>query len=325
MTTSVCTLAFGRDEHLTNLVRGLAQSTVHPDELVIAVMQENRYDLPDCDFPVRQIMMGSSGIPLAEARNVAAAEAIGDLLIYLDVDCIPNPDLVGDYIDAAKTGDGVFMGEVAYLPSGATASVSAADNGFDYAAFDRVGVRHSERRGPPEGQIDRCSDYRCFWSLNFAISAEDFAATGGFDENYVGYGGEDTDFGRVVATSGLPIWWVRGAKAYHQYHPHHMPPVHHIDSVLANVHRFVEKWGEETMDHWLKAFSLMGLAERSEAGWRKLRDPNEADLALTRQQSHQPYASSATVLEVLEAEAVGATGTTAAGRAMRAAPEIAAS
>ncbi|MCH2486816.1 MAG: galactosyltransferase-related protein, partial [Erythrobacter sp.] len=205
-----------------------------------------------------------------------------------------------DYRRAAVDHGGVTMGEVVYLPRGAT------ENGLDFEAFDAVGVIHSERAGPPEGPSAPCRDYRCFWSLNFAISAEDFAATGGFDERYRGYGGEDTDFGRVVATNGLPIWWLRGARAYHQYHPHHMPPVHHLDSVLANAHAFMDKWGEPTMQHWLRAFVLMGLVEKSGGRWRKLRNPREADLALTRQQADQPYASSARVLEQLEAEAAPA-------------------
>ena len=86
-----------------------------------------------------------------------------------------------------------------------------------------------------------------------------------------------------------------------------MPPVHHIDSVLANAHRFAEKWGHPTMQHWLRAFVLMGLAERTEHGWRKLRDPDETDLALTRQQEDAPYASSAALLDRLERRAAGET------------------
>ncbi len=299
MSISVCTLAYGRAEHLTNLVRGLALSSREPDELVIAVMQDEAYDLPETAFPIRQVMLGTNGIPLAEARNRAAGAASGDLLIFLDVDCIPHRELVADYAQCSMVHGGVFMGEVSYLPSGAT------DDGIDYEAFDSIGVQHSERAGPPDGPIRACNDYRCFWSLNFALSKTAFAKTGGFDETYVGYGGEDTDFGRTIATLDLPIWWVRGAKVYHQYHPHHMPPVHHLDSVLANAHRFIEKWGEPTMQHWLRAFTLMGLVERSSDGWVKLREPTESDLALTRQQVDQPYASSATVLDWLEARERG--------------------
>eukprot|EP01037_Dinobryon_pediforme_P045038 gene45038-57257_t len=130
-----------------------------------------------------------------------------------------------------------------------------------------------------------------------------FVRVGGFDERYVGYGGEDTDFGRVVMEAGVPILWCRGARAYHQYHPHHMPPVHHVDSVIANAARFRDKWGHFTMEHWLRAFTLMGLVKLEDGEHVRLRDVSEDDLALTRQQSDQPYASTATVLKLLESRA----------------------
>ena len=300
MTISVCTLAHGRHQHLENLVRGLSQSDLLPNELVIAVMQSESYDLPAAPFPIRQIMLGGNTIPLAAARNAAAEAANGDLLVFLDVDCIPNPSLVQDYALAAQSYDGVFMGEVAYLPKGATTS------GIDYDRFDEQSVKHSERPGPGRDRFRQCEDYRCFWSLNFALTKVAFENVGGFDDAFYGYGGEDTDFGRTVVESGLDLWWVRGAKAYHQYHPHHMPPVHHIDSVLTNAMTFARKWGEPTMQHWLRAFVLMGLLERTPDGWRKLREPDENDLALTRQQEDQPYASSAIVLDWLEKQAEAA-------------------
>lgn len=297
MNISVCTLAHGRASHLTNLVRGLCRATVMPDELVIAVMQSEAYQLPDTPFPVRQIVLGGNDMPLARARNTAAHASGGDLLVFLDVDCIPDPGLIADYAEAARSLDGVMMGEVAYLPKGATVT------GIDYRHFNQVGVLHSERPGPPSEPWKRCEDYRCFWSLNFALPARLFEKVGGFDARYVGYGGEDTDFGRTVAEWGYDLFWLRGAKAYHQYHPHHMPPVHHLDSVLSNALVFQDKWGEPTMQHWLRAFVLMGLIERTEDGWRKLREPDERDLALTRQQENQPYASSALVLDWLEEKA----------------------
>ncbi len=295
MTVSICTLAHGRAAHLVNVVRALDMQTAILDELVIAVMQADAYDLPETRFPIRQIMMGADGIPLAAARNAAAQTALGEQLIFLDVDCIPAPSLVADYLAQLAAVDAVLMGEVLYLPSGATAE------GLDFARFAALGVKHSERAGPPIEALGDCSDYRCFWSLNFAMRRATFLALGGFDERYVGYGGEDTDFGRVAMVAGIPIHWVRGARVYHQYHPHHMPPVHHVDSVIANAARFRDKWGHFTMEHWLKAFTLMGLITLRDGHHVRLREVSEQDLVLTRQQVDQPYASTSVVLAQLEA------------------------
>ncbi|WP_254602855.1 galactosyltransferase-related protein [Sphingomonas bacterium] len=297
MSLSICTIGHGRADHLLNLIEGLRRQVLPPAEIVIAVMQDDPYDLPDAGFPVRQIMMDDRGLALAAARNAAAQAATSDKIAFLDIDCIPAPDFVADYTSLLDRGEALLMGEMLYLPAGAT------QDGIDYDRFAGTAVLHSERAGPPDDMIGECSDYRCFWSLNFAMHRAAFDRVGGFDERYRGYGGEDTDFGRVVSISGLPIRWCRGALAYHQYHPHHMPPVHHIDSVIANATLFAEKWGHYTMEHWLQCFELMGLVRMDGPRPVRVREVTEDDLALTRQQAHEPYASAATVFRLLTGRA----------------------
>ena len=301
LTVSVVTLAKGRPTHLRNVLRGLERQTQRPAEFIVAVMQDAPYDLPEVGFPVRQILVPGTELPLAAARNRGVAAASGDVVIFLDVDCIPAPDLVADYAAGLAELDGLLMGEVLHLPERATAGDWTCE------AFAAVAERHSDRRGPPASGLEICNDYRCFWSLNFAIRRATFLATGGFDERYVGYGGEDTDFGKVLDRAGIPIAWMKGGVAYHQYHPHHMPPVHHLDSVVRNAELFEAKWGYRTMGHWLYAFKVMGLIDDTpDRPIRILRRPEAGDLALTGQQSHQPYSNSASVIRFLEAQGAGA-------------------
>ena len=295
MTISIITLGRGRAAHLRNVITGLTRQSCMPDELVIGVMQDAIYtDLPATPFPVRQILISGTQAPLAAARNVAARAAQGEMLLFLDIDCIPAADFVADYTQVLGEQDALLMGEVAYLPAG------AVSEDWSYADLEPLGVKHSDRQGPPEAATAPCSDYRCFWSLTFAMRRKRFLEVGGFDERFTGYGGEDTDFGRTLDAHGVPMLWLRGAKCFHQYHPHHMPPVHHLDSVLHNAQVFREKWGHHTMEHWLRAFRLMGLIRREGDRFQILRRPEEADFALTRQQSHEPYASSWRVVQALK-------------------------
>ena len=293
---SALTIARGRRAHLVNVMQGLARQDVRPGELVIGVMGPAPYDgLPEMPFPVRQVLVPGDPIPLAAARNAAARAARGQELAFLDVDCIPAPSCLADYARHRAAGaEGILMGEVMYLPKG------AQDAGLDFDAFARVCVRHSDRRAAPAEGIDPCRDYRCFWSLNFAIDRATFMAHGGFDERFAGYGGEDTDFAKSLSTSGVPIHWVAGARVYHQHHHHHMPPVHHIATVLANSALFARKWGYPTMEHWIRAFRLMGLVERRGDVVVQVREPDAADLALSLQRDDMPYANSTRVIRKLE-------------------------
>jgi glycosyltransferase involved in cell wall biosynthesis len=296
LSVSVVTLAKGRPAHLANLVLGLTRQTHRPVELIVARMQDEPYSLPEAPFPIRQIPMASDPLPLAAARNRVVAAASGEGIVFLDVDCIPAPSLVADYAERLATFGGLLMGEVLYLPGEATRGDWTTE------AFAAIAVKHSDRRGPPPEGIEICNDYRCFWSLNFAMRRETFLATGGFDESYTGYGGEDTDFGKMLDQRGIAIAWLKGALAYHQYHPHHMPPIHHLASVVRNAERFEAKWGYRTMGHWLYAFRLMGLIDDAPGRpIRILRAPDADDLALTGQESHQPYANTASVIRILDA------------------------
>ena len=274
---SVLTLVRGRADRLRNLMAGLARQSVRPGELVIAWMQPERApDLPDPGCPVRHCHVAGEPLPLAAARNRAAEAAAGELLIFLDVDCIPSPTVVEAYRRAAGETDGLFLGEVLYLPTGLS-----PDAATDEAALARLGRTHPARPSvPPEG-LHREADPGQLWGLSFALPARSWRAVGGMDEAYRGYGGEETDLAARLAASGLPTYWVGGARAYHQHHPVHVPPLQHFDSILANAARFRHTHGRWCMTYWLDQFRAAGLIDWADdaPAIRVLRRPAALEIA----------------------------------------------
>ncbi len=276
--TSVLTLVRGRDDRLRNLMRGLARQSVPPGELVIAWMQPDRApDLPDPGCPVRHLHVPGEPMPLAAARNRAAAAAAGEVLVFLDVDCIPGPTLVAAYAAAAAAGTGLFLGEVVYLPPEATAGGAAPGP----AALDRLGRAHPARPPIPESGLRPEPDAGQLWGLSFALPARAWRSVGGMDEAYVGYGGEETDLAARLAGTGLPTFWVAGARAYHQHHPVHVPPLQHFDAILANAERFRARHGRWCMTYWLDQFRAAGLIDwdADAPAIRLLRPPRPDEVA----------------------------------------------
>lgn len=208
---------------------------------------------------------GEHGLRLAAARNAGAARALGagaTLLVFLDADCLPGPDLLSRYRSAADAHpDALLCGPVTYLGEGVRPAGPAA--------LPALTAPHAARPDPPDGVdvIAGPGDHRLFWSLSFAVTARTWRTIGGFAETFEGYGGEDTDFAYAARDAGVPLVWTGGAHAYHQYHPTSSPPWQHLDDILRNGRIFAQRWGTWPMEGWLEAFADAGAVRRTPAGW----------------------------------------------------------
>ncbi|BBY18486.1 glycosyltransferase family 2 protein [Mycolicibacterium litorale] len=261
MTTALVTVAHGRHDHLRRQSAGLERSRVRPDlRVVVAIDDPGMAGVVDGSAEVIDCATTTSGLPLARARNLGAEHALrrgADVVIFLDVDCIPGETLVGRYAEACATyrSAALFSGPVTYLPP-------PLDAGYPIDALATMTRPHPGRPAPPPGELVAADDHDLFWSLSFAVSASTWRLLGGFCETYAGYGGEDTDFGAVARTRGVPLVWVGGADAYHQHHPVSDPPVEHLDEIVANARIFHRRWNRWPMPGWLDAFERSGLISR---------------------------------------------------------------
>lgn len=274
---SVCTIVKGRDQQLRNLIWGLQKNFEFPQELVIVSMNEAApKKLPVCDFEVKTVELNdeTNKLPLAAARNLAAQTATSDRLVFLDVDCIPRPchlKWMNNFLD--ETG-GLVMGEVRYLPK------QPLDRLQDLKLLEKTAEPHPRRPFVAKGGLLSTHDYHYFWSLNFGLDRSTFNKIGGFDEQFTGYGGEDTDFAFQARHQRIPFH-LGGAIAYHQYHPSYQPPLQHFDDIIKNAQIFRQKWGKWCMESWLQAFAEAGYIEWEEASDKEiniLKRPTEQEV-----------------------------------------------
>jgi GT2 family glycosyltransferase len=233
----------GRDEHLRRLLAGLAAQRRPPDDVVVADMDDARNVLAGAPLAVRRhVVAGGDGpLPVARARNASAATSDADVLVFLDVDCLPHRDLVADYADALAGAPPVLAcGRVRYLRAGWD-DRWPLDEQSDPLPTRPAVVAPSVDHGRPD----------LFWSLNFAVTAATWQTLGGFDEGYTGYGAEDTDLGRRAHLAGIPLLWLPGGLAYHQWHPPTWRDPTRTAEIVANARRFRERWGSWPMSGWL--------------------------------------------------------------------------
>lgn len=253
----VVTVAHGRHEHLLRqrrLLREVAPGTPHvvvamDDAQIVALLRD------DPHVGVVEVPGHPDGLPLAAARNAGVSTALdsgADLVVLLDVDCLPGPGLLEGYERAAaQVPDDLLCGPVTYLPEGVL-----PERADELAGLSRP---HPARPAPPPGELVRDGDHDLFWSLSFAVTPSTWRTLGGFCEEYVGYGGEDTDLAWTARDRGVGLTWVGGAQAYHQWHPVSSPPVEHVVDIVRNARVAHRRWGRWPMRGWLAELEARGL------------------------------------------------------------------
>jgi len=152
----------------------------------------------------------------------------------------------------------------------------------------RKAVPHPHRHFPERGlRIE--PNYGLFWSLAFAIRRDRFRSLGGFDERFLGYGAEDTEFAFRAQDAGIALAFLGGAGALHQHHENFDPPLQHFSDIVRNAQLFYDIRKHWPMRDWLDAFQRLGLIDIEPGQLRILRQPRETEFAAARKADSEPF------------------------------------
>ena len=268
---SLITLNRDRDDHLARCLEGVARGRRVPDETIVVAMGREGSAVPP---GVTCVSSPGHGLALARSRNVGRRNARGDILVFLDVDCIPSHDLVGALETVAAATDALVCAEVLYL-------TRAVSDDWTDQTLRAEGIVHPARTFKT-GDVTVAPDPGLFWSLAFAVRADTYDRLGGFDEGFSGYGGEDTDLAFRACGIGVPILFQGRGCAFHQRHAAFDPPLTHCADIVHNARRFHARHGFWPMRGWLDAFAALGLVAFDGARLSLLRQPTEAEIAAHR-------------------------------------------
>jgi GT2 family glycosyltransferase len=213
---SVIVAHYRQARQLARTLRALAAQDYPTDRLELIVADDGSPEPPSVPATVRVVSQVDAGFRLAAVRNLGAAHATGDLLVFLDADTTPEP---------------AYVRELTRLPALAPDVVTVGRR--RHARLDGVStsldITHAVRgRELPEPAwlVDGYREtrdllhaddrsYRYLIGAVLACSKQFFDIVGGFDESFTAYGGEDWEWAYRAWIAGGVFAHVRAAVAWH--------------------------------------------------------------------------------------------------------------
>jgi GT2 family glycosyltransferase len=165
------------------------------------------------------------GFQLSRCRNEGVRASTAPYILFLDGDCLLPPDHVA--IHLARRARGVTMaGDCIRLDETASARIDDAE--IRSGQFMRMTTRSRRRklwmrafRHLLYQRLRHPSKPRLIGN-NVAIWRCDYERINGYDENFVGWGGEDNDLGRRLRRAGVQINSIlHHTYTYHLWHAAH--------------------------------------------------------------------------------------------------------
>lgn len=236
MLISVIVATYNRPDALRLVIQSLLTQTDSNFEILIAD-DGSKNDTtglvasfqPTSPISIQHVWQADEGFRLSRIRNLATQKAHGEYLIFLDGDCIVQPDFVSQHRKLAKpnrmvTGSRILLGQQL------TERLCASQN-WSFDNFKSAAIRHRA-----SGQVNKILPlyiklpnafsrqyskfvWRRIKGCNLACWKADAESIQGFDENMRGWGHEDADF--VFRLHEQGVRRVSGAWATEVFHLWH--------------------------------------------------------------------------------------------------------
>lgn len=209
------------------------------------------------DFPIKLTLHEHDGFRLSQCRNEGVLASTADYLLFTDADCVLPSDHVSLHLQYRRRGR-VMAGHCYRLDAEASdrLSIESIRSGDLFPLVKRREARRAYWKGIKAKAYELlCVPMRPRLSgSNIGVWRADYECINGFDENFVGWGMEDTDFQRRLESIGVRCI-LAGTGVYHLWHPRH--PTYFKDSKGTANYYYYHRPGE------IPARCENGLKERS--------------------------------------------------------------
>ena len=213
-TTTLLVSTYNWPEALELVLLSVLGQTTLPTQVVIAddgsgeptaaVVRDFTSRLQAVGVPLVHAWHPDEGFRLAAVRNLALARATGEYVLMIDGDCVLDPGFVRSHAAYARPGTFVQGSRVLVSQDRSARALAARDVRF--GLFDR-GLKNRQNaltsrllsRLVPASQDPLRGTRGC----NMAYWRADAVRVNGFNERFVGWGREDSEFTARMLAAGL--------------------------------------------------------------------------------------------------------------------------
>jgi glycosyltransferase involved in cell wall biosynthesis len=205
VTVSLLITTFSRPEALNLVLESVMRQSRAPDEVVVcddgsSVETTMLVRLWERKLPIRYAWQPDRGFRAARSRNLGVFNSSTNYLVWLDGDCLLPPRFLENHLQLARPGYLVAGGR--HLLSNTEtqkllAGVLRVENAFSHWKFRSVSMGVLRDLRPEIWEAVR--------TCNVGLYRHDLEAIGGFDEAYIGWGREDSDFVVRLIHQGMKV------------------------------------------------------------------------------------------------------------------------
>lgn len=243
--TSLILTTFNWKEALELSVRSIFKQTHLPTEIIIAddgsngdtgrLIQELQKKSP---VTIVHSYQNNKGFRLSRSRNKALSIAKGDYIILIDGDIVVEKHFIEDHVQAARENY-FIQGSRALLNASATRKALTTMELCPCLTEPGVENRKNCIRSNLLSRLFSFSSTRLsgIKTCNFAFWRKHAEEVNGFNEDFVGWGREDSEFTARLLNLGIKRQNLKfKAVAYHLFHPlNSRQHLEENDSILANT------------------------------------------------------------------------------------------
>ena len=227
MRVSLIISTYNWPESLILVLKSIENQTIFPEEVVIAddgSTVETKEIIAkfqkDSDLNIIHSWQEDNGFRVAKSRNKAIAKSCADYIILIDGDIILHPKFVQDHVNNAKVG--YFMqGSRVLLSQDITEQIIISNRiSFSFFSKGMKGRKNSIHSNFLSKIFSTKKNYlRGIKTCNIAFFRQDFISVNGFNNEFEGWGREDSEFVVRLFNTGINRKSLRfNAIQYHLWH-----------------------------------------------------------------------------------------------------------